>query len=67
MKKILSKIEIRNPITKIYLGFSLFSLSIFDVFVYSFFDLNISSFLPGKLNLFFPVIIGFIGLSFIRM
>ena len=63
----LSKIKTNNPITNIYIGSFLFSLAIFDVFVYSFFDLNITSFLPGNLNLFFPLIIGFIGLSFIRM
>ena len=63
----LSKIKTNNPITNIYIGSFLLSLAIFDVFVYSFFDLNITSFLPGNLNLFFPLIIGFIGLSFIRM
>ena len=63
----LSKIKTSNPITNIYIGSFLLSLAIFDVFVYSFFDLNITSFLPGNLNLFFPLIIGFIGLSFIRM
>ena len=63
----LSKIKTSNPITNIYIGSFLLSLAIFDVFVYSFFDLNITSFLPENLNLFFPLIIGFIGLSFIRM
>ena len=63
----LSKIKTSNPITNIYIGSFLLSLAIFDVFVYSFFDLNITSFLPGNLNLFFPLIIGFIGLTFIRM
>ncbi len=63
----LSKIKTNNPITNVYIGSFLFLLAIFDVFVYSFFNLNITSFLPGNLNLFFPLIIGFIGLSFIRM
>ena len=62
----LSKIKTNNPIINIYIGSFLFSLAIFDVFVYSFFDLNITSFLPGNLNLFFPLIIGFLGLSFIE-
>ena len=67
MKISLSQIKSNNYITNIYLGTFLFSLSIFDVFLYSFLNINITSFLPENLSLFFPLIIGFIGLSFIRM
>ena len=67
MKLSLTNLKTNNPMTNIYIGSLLFLLSIFDVFIYSFLNLNITSFLPGNLNIFFPLIIGLIGLSFIRM
>ena len=67
MKLSLNTLKTDNPMTNIYIGSLLFILSIFDVFIYSFLNLNITSFLPGNLNIFFPLIIGLIGLSFIRM
>ena len=56
-----------NLNTFLYLGSFFFFLSILDVFFNSFFSLNITSFLPAFLNFLFPLIIGFIGLYFIRI
>ena len=38
-----------------------------DVFLNSFYEINFINFLPKKLNFVFPLIIGFIGLYFIRI
>ncbi|NCW36999.1 MAG: amino acid ABC transporter permease, partial [Proteobacteria bacterium] len=47
---------------------SLFVLiSFLDVFLNSFYQINFTNFLPKKLNFVFPLIIGFIGLYFIRI
>ena len=56
-----------NLNTFLYLGSFFFFLSILDVFLNSFFRLNITGFLPNFLNFLFPLIIGFIGLYFIRI
>ena len=51
----------------LYLGSFLFFISIFDVFLNSFFKLNIIGFLPNFLSFFMPLLLGFIGLYFIRI
>tara|TARA_Y100001970_G_scaffold100946_1_gene126823 strand:+ start:1197 stop:2630 length:1434 start_codon:yes stop_codon:yes gene_type:complete len=50
-----------------YLGLFMIFISILDVFLNSFFSINATSFLPGFLSFFLPLIIGFIGLYFIRV
>ncbi len=50
----------------LYLGLFLFSLSILDVAINAFLKINITSFLPGILSIFLPLILGFVGLNFIR-
>ena len=50
-----------------YSGVLLIFLSIFDVFLNSFFLINVTSFLPGFLSFFLPLVIGFVGLYFIRV
>ena len=51
----------------LYLGLFLFFFSILDVFLNSFFRLNLTSFLPGFLSFVFPLILGFVGLYFVRI
>ena len=51
----------------LYSGVFLIFISILDVFLNSFFSINLTSFLPGFLSFLLPVIIGFIGLYFIRV
>ncbi len=53
--------------TYLYVGSGLIFLSIFDVILRSFFNLNFLTFLPGILNVFFPLIIGLVGLQMIRL
>ena len=53
--------------TYLYIGSGLIFLSIFDVILRSFFNLNFLTFLPGILNVFFPLIIGLVGLQMIRL
>ena len=50
----------------LYLGLFLFSISILDVAINAFLKVNITSFLPGILSIFLPLILGFVGLNFIR-
>ena len=50
----------------LYLGLFLFSISILDVAINAFLKINIMSFLPGILSIFLPLILGFVGLNFIR-
>ena len=50
----------------LYLGLFLFSISILDVSLNAFLKINITAFLPNILSIFLPLIIGFIGLNFIR-
>jgi general L-amino acid transport system permease protein len=61
------KPDISNLNTFLYLGSSLFFLSIIDVFLNSFFQINITGFLPNKISFILPILIGFIGLFFIRI
>ena len=56
-----------NLNTFLYLGSFLFLISVLDVFINSFFSLNITGFLPGFLSFLFPLILGFIGLYFLRI
>ena len=56
-----------NLYTFLYLGSFLFFVSILDVFLNSFFSLNLTGFLPGFLSFLLPLILGFIGLYFIRI
>ena len=49
------------------LGLSLLFISIFDVFLSSFFKINATGFLPTSISFLLPLIIGFIGLHFIRI
>ena len=53
--------------TYLYIGSALIFISIFDVFLRSFFNINYLTFLPDSLNLFFPLIIGLVGLQMIRL
>ena len=50
----------------LYIGLFLFFISILDVAINAFLKINITSFLPGIFSIFLPLIIGFIGLNFIR-
>ena len=56
-----------NLNTFLYLGSFLFFISILDVFLNSFFRLNLTGFLPNFLSFLLPLILGFIGLYFIRI
>ena len=56
-----------NLYTYLYTGCFLISLSIIDVFLYAFFNINITSFLPSTLSFTLPLILGLIGLHFIRI
>ena len=56
-----------NLYTFLYLGTFLFFISVLDVFLNSFFSYNFTGFLPNFLSFFFPLIVGFTGLYFIRI
>ena len=56
-----------NLYTFLYLGSFLFFVSVLDVLLNSFFSLNLTGFLPGFLSFLLPLILGFIGLYFIRI
>ncbi len=56
-----------NLTTFLYMGSFLFVISVIDVFLNSFFNLNITGFLPSSLSFIIPIILGFIGLHFIRI
>ena len=62
----LNRIKSQNQMTNIYIGSALVILSILDVFLNSFFRINISGSLPGNLSILFPLILGFLGLSYLR-
>ena len=62
----LNRIKSQNQMTNIYIGSALLILSILDVFLNSFFRINISGSLPGNLSIFLPLILGFLGLSYLR-
>ena len=56
-----------NLQTFLYAGSFLFFISILDVFLNSFFMVNLTIFLPDFLSFILPLILGFIGLYFIRI
>ena len=56
-----------NLNTFLYLGSFLFFISVIDVFLNSFFSLNITGFLPSSLSFLIPIVLGFVGLYFIRI
>ena len=56
-----------NLNTFLYLGSFLFFISVLDVFLNSFFKVNFIGFLPNFLSFIMPLILGFIGLYFIRI
>ena len=51
----------------LYTGIVLFSLSIIIVLFNSFFNLDLIFFLPETISFFLPLVIGFIGLNFVRI
>ena len=57
----------QNLNTYLYSGLFLLSISILDVFINSFFKINITSFLPNGASFLLPLILGVIGLHFIRI
>ena len=56
-----------NLYTFLYLGSFLFFISVLDVLLNSFFSLNITGFLPNFFSFLLPLILGFVGLYFIRI
>ena len=56
-----------NLNTYLYLGISLFFISILDVSFNSFFNINLTSFLPESVSFILPLILGLIGLHLIRI
>ena len=67
MKSILIKPNKENLTSFVTLGGFLVFISFFDVLINTFLNLNFTSFLPSKLSYFAPLIIGTIGLYFIRI
>ena len=57
----------QNLNTYLYSGLFLLAISILDVFISSFFKINITSFLPNGASFLLPLILGVIGLHFIRI
>ena len=57
----------KNLSTYLYSGSFLFFIAIFDVFLGSFFKINITSFLPNFISFLLPLILGILGLHFIRI
>jgi len=56
-----------NLSTSLSIGIPLIALSFIDFLSNTFLNLNITSFLPGTLSYFFPLIIGTLGLYFVRI
>ena len=56
-----------NLNTSLSIGIPLIALSFIDFFSNNFLNSNITSFLPGTLSYFFPLIIGTLGLYFVRI
>ena len=56
-----------NLNTSLSIGIPLIALSFIDFLSNTFLNSNITSFLPGTLSYFFPLIIGTIGLYFVRI
>ncbi len=56
-----------NLSTSLSIGIPLIALSFIDFFVNTFFSTNLTGFLPSTLSYFFPLIIGTLGLYFVRI
>ena len=63
----LIKPDLNNLNTYLYMGSFLIFLSILDVFLNTFFSTNITFFLPNYISFVIPLILGLIGLHFIRI
>ena len=61
------KPDIENLSTYLYSGIFLISIAILDVSLSSFFSTNITSFLPNFISFLLPLILGTVGLHFIRI
>ena len=61
------KPNIENLNTYLYSGIFLISIAILDVSSNSFFNTNITSFLPNFISFLLPLILGTVGLHFIRI
>ena len=59
--------DIKNLNTYLYLGIFLISIAIIDVSLSSFFSTNITSFLPNFISFLLPLILGTVGLHFVRI
>ena len=59
--------DIENLNTYLYSGVFLISIAILDVSLSSFFNTNITSFLPNFISFLLPLILGTVGLHFIRI
>ena len=59
--------NIENLNTYLYSGIFLISIAILDVTLNSFFNTNITSFLPNFISFLLPLILGTVGLHFIRI
>ncbi len=59
--------NIENLNTYLYSGIFLITIAILDVSLNSFFNTNITSFLPNFISLILPLILGTVGLHFIRI
>ena len=59
--------NIENLNTYLYSGIFLISIAILDVSLSSFFSTNITSFLPNFISFLLPLILGTVGLHFIRI
>ena len=68
MNKInLLKPDLNNLYTYMYSAYFLIFISILDVFLNAFFSINITSFLPNFISFVLPLILGLIGLHFLRI
>ena len=67
MKNILIRPTKENLANFVTIGGFLIFISFLDVLINTFFKINFTSFLPSKLSYFAPLIIGTIGLYFIRI
>ncbi len=59
--------DIKNLNTYLYSGIFLISIAILDVISNSFFNTNITSFLPNFISFLLPLVLGTVGLHFIRI
>ncbi len=64
---VIAKPTKENIKTYLPIGATLVFLSLLDVFINSFFSHNLLGFLPSQVSYFAPLVIGFIGLYFMRI